>query len=82
MSEMITAKQVAGALRWRLSNSNGEIGDLDVAYNAWAEDEESPSFDLGVSYFNLGTRVGGDARFKVTVTPFVDDEDQGDGQGS
>ena len=64
----ITAKQIAAELRWRLSNSNGEIDVFDIAYNAWSEDLNNNTFLLSASWTNLETGRTGTQSFTVTVT--------------
>ena len=65
----ITAEQIAAELRWRLSNSNAELDDYDIAYNTWDEDRDGASFLLSVSFHNPATRQSGEVSFTVTVTP-------------
>ena len=67
-----TAEQIAAELRWRLSNSNAELDDYDLAYNAWEADRDGASFPLSVSFHNLETGQRGDLQFTVTVTPAGD----------
>lgn len=64
---VLSAEQIAAELRWRLSNSNAELDEYDVAYDAWEDDRDGATFTLAVSFHNLETGRRGTQQFTVTV---------------
>lgn len=65
-------------ISWRLSNSNAELDDWDIAYDTWLDDVDggvagsevagSDSFNLHVSWHHLPSDERGETQFRVTVT--------------
>jgi hypothetical protein len=62
----ITAEQIAQELCWRLSNSNAELDEFDIAYDTLAEDDAT-QFSLAVNFHSLETGEHGFREFIVRI---------------